>query len=202
MSTQCRCSSSRKVSYEWLATLWEYNRTNNRNNINHSQTNNSALLRQGQFIYKLCYQSCCTTVSIISCRVSCVATRSVLILSVVFYSESILNAHFEIMFCTQDFSSLVCLILLFLILYYLIKMYRELDPSENHQQPLTEARRNRGNRAERINDKADPHIRHATEHNERQGWVSVFYFWNCLKLVTDFFYLWRSCTVYEITRRF
>ena len=26
------CSSSRKVSHEWLATLWEYNRTNNRNN--------------------------------------------------------------------------------------------------------------------------------------------------------------------------
>ena len=73
------------------------------------------------------------------------------------------------MFCTQDFSSLVCLILLFLILYYLIKMYRALDPSENHQQPLTEVRRNRGNRAERINDRADPHIRYATEHDERQG---------------------------------
>ena len=72
------------------------------------------------------------------------------------------------MFCTQDFSSLVRLILLFLILYYLIKMYRALDPSENHQ-PLTEARRNRGNRAERINDRADPHIRYATEHDERQG---------------------------------
>ena len=27
-----RCSSSRKVSHEWLATLREYNRTNNRNN--------------------------------------------------------------------------------------------------------------------------------------------------------------------------
>ena len=73
------------------------------------------------------------------------------------------------MFCTQDFSSLVCLILLFLILYYLIKMYRALDPSENHQQPLTEARRNRGNRAERINDRADPHIRYAIEHDERQA---------------------------------
>ena len=49
-----------------------------------------------------------------------------------------------------------------------MKMYRALDPSENHQQPLTEARRNRGNR-ERINDRADPHIRYATEHDERQG---------------------------------
>ena len=26
------CSSSRKVSHEWLATIWENNRTNNRNN--------------------------------------------------------------------------------------------------------------------------------------------------------------------------
>ena len=26
------CSSSPKVSHDWLATLWEYNRTNNRNN--------------------------------------------------------------------------------------------------------------------------------------------------------------------------
>ena len=26
------CSSSREVSYEWLATLWENNKTNNRNN--------------------------------------------------------------------------------------------------------------------------------------------------------------------------
>ena len=26
------CSSFRKVSHDWLATLWEYNRTNNRNN--------------------------------------------------------------------------------------------------------------------------------------------------------------------------
>ena len=73
------------------------------------------------------------------------------------------------MFCTQEFSSLVCVILQFLILYYLIKMYRALDPSDNHQQPLTEARRNRGNR-ERINDRADPHTpRYATEHDERQG---------------------------------
>ena len=58
------------------------------------------------------------------------------------------------------------MILQFLILFYLIKMYRALDLSENHQQPLTEARRNRGN-YERINDRADPHIRHATEHDER-----------------------------------
>ena len=47
-------------------------------------------------------------------------------------------------------------------------MYRALNPSENHQQPLTEARRNRGNR-ERINDRADPHIRrYAAEEDERQ----------------------------------
>ena len=101
------------------------------------------------------------------------------------------------MFCTQEFSSLACIILQLFILYYLIKMYRALDPSENHQQPLTEARRNRGN-YERINDRADPHIRHATEHDERpRGWVSVFSLWNCSKSVIDFF-LRRSCTVYEI----
>ena len=48
-------------------------------------------------------------------------------------------------------------------------MYRALDPSDNHQQPLTEARRNRGSH-ERINDRADPRIRrYATEHDERQG---------------------------------
>ena len=70
------------------------------------------------------------------------------------------------MFCAKEFSSLVCVILQFLILYYLIKMYRTLDPSENHQQPLTEG--NRGSR-ERINDRADPHIRYATEHDQRQG---------------------------------
>ena len=64
------------------------------------------------------------------------------------------------MFCTQEYSSLVCIILQFLILYYLIKMYRALNPSE---QTLTEG--NRGN-YERIND---GHIRYATEHDERQG---------------------------------
>ena len=47
-------------------------------------------------------------------------------------------------------------------------MYRALDPSENHQQPLTETRGNKGNH-ERINDRADPHIRHETDHDERQG---------------------------------
>ena len=87
--------------------------------------------------------------------------------SFVFFSATALR-RFEVMFCTQEFSSLVCVILQFLILHYLMKMYRALDPSENHQQPLTEARRNRGNR-ERINDRADPHNRYATEHDERQG---------------------------------
>ena len=30
--SKARCSSSREVSHDWLATLCEYNRTNNRNN--------------------------------------------------------------------------------------------------------------------------------------------------------------------------
>ena len=75
------------------------------------------------------------------------------------------------MFCTQEFSSLVCIILQLFILYYLIKMYRalQLDPSENHQQSLTEAHINRGNH-ESPDDRADPHIRRfAMEHDERQG---------------------------------
>jgi len=76
--------------------------------------------------------------------------------SFVFFSAT------EIMFFTQEFSSLVCIILQFLILYYLIKIYRALKPSENHQQPLTEAHRNL------IRNIAGLHIRHATEHDERQ----------------------------------
>ena len=50
-------------------------------------------------------------------------------------------------------------------------MYRalQLDPSENHQQSLTEAHINRGNH-ESPEDRADPHIRRfAIEHDERQG---------------------------------
>jgi len=73
------------------------------------------------------------------------------------------------MFFTSEFSSLVCIILQFLILYHLIKIYRALKPSENHQQPLTEAHRNRANRERTNDDKAGPHIRHATENDERQG---------------------------------
>ena len=87
----------------------------------------------------------------------------------VFFSAPVLNAHFEIMFLTQEFLSLILLILPVLVmLYYVIKMYRAvLQLGMNHQQPLTEAR-NRSNR-ERINGRADPHIRYPTEHDERQG---------------------------------
>lgn len=77
------------------------------------------------------------------------------------------------MFFAQEFSSLVCMILQFMILYYLIKIYIALEPSENHQQPITVARSNRGNER-RMNDIAGRRIRYATENDEREDWVSVF----------------------------
>lgn len=72
------------------------------------------------------------------------------------------------MFFPQEFSSMVCMILQFVILYYLIKMYRALEPREKHQQPITEARGNRGNEG-RMNDIAARCIRYATENDEREG---------------------------------
>ena len=77
------------------------------------------------------------------------------------------QSHSSVMFPTQEFCSMVCITLQFVILCYLIKIYRAvLQLGMNHQQ-LTEARE-RNNR-ERINDIADLHIRHATEHDEREG---------------------------------
>ena len=84
------------------------------------------------------------------------------------FSATVLNAHFEIMFFTQEFSDLVRIILQFLILYYLIKIHRPVEPRENHQQPLTEVR-NRSGRERTNGDRAGPHIRYPTEHDERQG---------------------------------
>ena len=74
------------------------------------------------------------------------------------------------MFLTEEFCSMVWIALQFVILFYLIKIYRAvLQLGMNNQQDLTEGR-DRSNR-ERINDRADPHIciRHATEHDEREG---------------------------------
>ena len=70
------------------------------------------------------------------------------------------------MFFPQEFSSMVCMILQFVILYYLIKMYRALEPRETHQQPITESRA-RGNEG-RMNDIAARCIRYATENDERE----------------------------------
>ena len=43
------CSSSPKVSHDWLATLWEYNRTNNRNNAPSPKTITAAtMIKQKQ----------------------------------------------------------------------------------------------------------------------------------------------------------
>ena len=50
-----------------------------------------------------------------------------------------------------------------------MKVYRALDLSDNYQQPLTEAGRKK-------KDRTDLNIRYPTEHDERQGWVSVLSF--------------------------
>jgi len=75
------------------------------------------------------------------------------------------------MFLTQEFCSMAftCIALQFVILCYLIKMYRAvLQLDMNHQQALTEGRNRTGNR-ERVNKRSIPNIRHATEHDEREG---------------------------------
>ena len=67
------------------------------------------------------------------------------------------------MFLTKEICSIVCIALQLVILCCLIKIYRAvLQLVMNNQQDLT-------SNGERINDRADPHIRHATEHDEREG---------------------------------
>ena len=73
------------------------------------------------------------------------------------------------MFLTQEFCSMACIALLFVILCYLIKMHRVvLHLGMNHQQALTEDGDRTGNR-ETINDRTDLNIRHAIEHDERES---------------------------------
>ena len=75
------------------------------------------------------------------------------------------------MFPTEEICNMLYIALQFVILCYLIKMYRAvLQLGMNHQQ-LTEARE--GNNGERINDRsgiADPPDirRYPTEHDERE----------------------------------
>ena len=93
------------------------------------------------------------------------------------------------MFPTQEICSVVCIALYFLVLCYLIKMYRAvLQLGTNHQQ-LTEAReRNNGERKNDRSNIADLHIRFATEHDEREGWVSVLSSWNfCVEKIKNTF---------------
>ena len=79
------------------------------------------------------------------------------------------QAQSSVMFLTQEFCSTACIALQFVLLCYLIKMCRAvLQLGMNHQQALTEARHRTGN-WERINDRTDLHIRHAIEHDEREG---------------------------------
>jgi len=75
----------------------------------------------------------------------------------------------SVMFLTQEFCGIAFIALQFVILCYLIKMYRAvLQLGMNLLQALTEARHRTGN-WEKINDRADLHIRHAIEHDEREG---------------------------------
>ena len=69
----------------------------------------------------------------------------------------------------QEFCSMVYIALHFVIICYLIKIYRATLQLGMNIQQLTAARE-RSN-SERINrsDIADPHSRHATEHDEREG---------------------------------
>ena len=71
---------------------------------------------------------------------------------------------------TQEICSVVFIALHFVVLCYLMKMYRVvLQLGMNHQQ-LTEARdRSNGGRNNDRSDIADLHIRYATEHDEREG---------------------------------
>ena len=72
------------------------------------------------------------------------------------------------MFPTQEFCSMACIALQFVIVCCLIKIYRAvLQLGMNNQRELTEGRE-KSNR-ERINDRAGLHIRHAMEHDEREG---------------------------------
>ena len=93
-----------------------------------------------------------------------------------------LQVSSSVMFFPQEFgTTMACIALQFVMLCCLIKIYRaELQLGMNNQQELTEGRE-RSNR-ERINGIADLYIRHATEYDEREGWVNVFYSSNfCVK---------------------
>ena len=72
------------------------------------------------------------------------------------------------MFLTQEFcTTMACIASQFVIMCCLIKIYRALLHLGMNNQELTEGRE-RSNR-ERINDRAGLHIRHAMEHDEREG---------------------------------
>ena len=79
------------------------------------------------------------------------------------------QSHSSVMFLTQEFCTMVCIALHFAILCYLIKIYRAALQLGMNIQTLTAARER--SCSERINrsDIADPHIRYATEHDEREG---------------------------------
>ena len=133
----------------------------------------------------------------ITIKVSCVATRTVVFIFIALFSSVRPRCAFRNhVLCPRIFQPGVYTSLQFLILYYLIKMYRALDPSENHQQPLTEARRNRGNR-QRINDRADPHISLCNWTRWTAGLSKCIFFLKLFR-VSHCFFLWRSCTVHEI----
>ena len=103
--------------------------------------------------------------------------------------------HASVMFPTQEICSMVYIALQFGILCYLIKMYRAvLQLGMNHQQPTEVRESNNGERKNNRSDIADLHIRYAKEHDEREGWLSVFSSWNfCVERIKRCFRLDSFC---------
>ena len=117
-------------------------------------------------------------------------SSQILIMLIPLWALKTHQSHSSVMFPTQEICSMACTALQFVILCYLIKIYRAvLQLGTNHQQDLTEGTDSRSN-SERTNERWGSHIRYATEHDERQGWVSVFSFWNlCVEKIKGCFSL-------------
>ena len=78
------------------------------------------------------------------------------------------RSHSSVIFPTQEICGVVCIALHFAILCYLMKIYRAVLQLGMNVQQLTEARERRNRERINTSDIADLHIRHATEHDERQ----------------------------------
>ena len=73
------------------------------------------------------------------------------------------------MFPTQEICSVACIALQFMILRYLIKIYRAALQLGMSNQQLTEARERSNRERKNTSDIVNLHIRYTTEHDEREG---------------------------------